>query len=356
MKILIAAGGTGGHVYPALTIGNTFRRNGWDVVFVGRKGSFEENIYLSSNFKVRNVRSSLLDFSFISMLKFSSNMLFGISDAFKVLKSEMPDAVLGGGGYVSAPLLLAAHFLRVPYFIYEQNIVPGRTNRIFSKYARTVFTGFPDVYGFFNQNKTVFSGNPVRDELFKVSREEGLKYFGFSSEIPVLLVFGGSGGARTINRIFSQIYERLSETLQVQVIFITGKRDFKEISKIIKGERLRLLPYLNKMEFAYASADFALSRAGAMTLTELALTKTFGIVIPFPFARDNHQLKNALYLKKKGCVDVIEENNLSETTLLNKLVYYLHDTNIIDRIKCREAFPLNSAEIIYNTITEKING
>ncbi len=355
--MLIAAGGTGGHIYPALSIGKIFRRNGWKVIFAGRKDSFEEQVYRSNGFTVKNVRSSLLDFSLISAAGFSVNLIKGVKDAFKIMLTENPDAVLGGGGYVSAPVLLAAHILRAPYFVYEQNIIPGRTNRIFANGAKSIFTGFPDLYGSFKPDKTVFSGNPVRPELLRTKKEEGLKYFGFSGDLPVLLVFGGSAGAAAINEIFVKLYERLAATVKVQVIFITGRRDFTKVSAKIGNTKtgiIKVFPYFEKMEFAYAAADFAISRAGAMTLTELALTGTFGIVIPFPFARDNHQFKNALYLKGKGCVDIISQKELTEEILLNKIVCHLQDMDIFDKIKCKEAFPPNGAEVIYKTITEKV--
>ncbi len=357
MKLLIAAGGTGGHIYPALSIGKIFRSEGHKVMFAGRKGSLEEEVYKKSGFPVANIRSSLLDFSPGAIFKFFTRTAGGVKDAFKVLKSERPDAVLGGGGYVSAPILFAARLAGVPYFIYEQNIVPGRTNRIFGKYAKLIFTGFPDIYDFFDSRKTVFSGNPVRPEILKVKKSEGLAYFGFSKDFPVLLVFGGSGGASAINKTFSAICAEFVKLSKAQVIFITGKRDFPEIrEKLNNIKSVKVLPYLDKMEFAYAVSDIAVSRAGAMTLTELALTHTFGIVIPFPFARDNHQFKNALYLQERGCVDIIDQKRLSGNMLLNKLVYYLHNTAIIDKINCTGVFPADSAEIIYEHIMEKING
>lgn len=356
MKLLIAAGGTGGHVYPALSIAETFRNKGHYVLFAGRDNSFEKYVYENSGFQVLNIHSSLLEFAPLPLLRFSLNTARGIKDAFRILKKEKPDAVLGGGGYVSAPVLFAAFFLGIPYFIYEQNIIPGRTNRIFGRNARLIFTGFPDIYKFFDPDRTVFSGNPVRKKLLTTEKSEGLKYFGFSEKLPVLLVFGGSGGARAINEVFSNICEEFSLKTNVQIIFITGKRDFEEISKRVRmSDRLKVLPYLEEMEFALSASDFAVSRAGAMTLTELALTETPGIVIPFPFARDNHQFKNALYLKNKGCVDIINQDELSEEVLLNKLVYYFSDISIIDKMKCKNVFPRNSAEIIYKSVMEKIN-
>ncbi len=357
MKLLIAAGGTGGHIYPAVSIAEEFREKGNEVVFAGRENSFEKKVYEDYGYKTVLIRSSQFDVNIFSLFDFSKNLLLGVRDAFRILKTEKPDAILGGGGYVSAPVLLAASVLRTPYFLYEQNIIPGRTNRIFGKGAKLIFTGFPDVYNFFKKDKTVFSGNPVRKILFEMSKASGLQYFGFTNQIPVLLVFGGSGGATAINNVFSNIIDRLLDKVDVQIIFITGNRDFESISERQKPNKfVKILPYLNRMEYALAAADFAVSRAGAMTLTELSLTGTPGIVVPFPFARDNHQLKNALFLKNKGCIELITQDGLTENLLINKLVYYLSDISIINKMKCENVFPRDSAEIIYKNIMEIVNG
>ena len=357
--MLIAGGGTGGHIYPALSIAKEFRRNGKQVIMVGRKGSVEEEIYKENNFQVRIVHSALLDFTPSKIIRFLINVTHGVFDAINIIVQENPNAIIGAGGYVSAPILLAAHLMRKKYFIYEQNIIPGRTNRIFGRGAENVFLGFPDTYHFFDAKKVLFAGNPVRREIFLVDKKQGLKFFGFSSKKLVLLVFGGSGGARKLNFVFAKIAKTLIYKYGLQIIFITGKAGFEETKKLLGDEtkELVLLPYLDHMEYALKAADFALVRGGAMTLSELVHSKLPALIVPFPYARDNHQLKNALFLKGKGCVDVVEEKNLLPDLLLKKLFYYFEHIDIIkNRMGCCADFlPFDSAMLIYEKVMERVN-
>ena len=360
MKILIAGGGTGGHIYPALSIAKEFRRNGKQVIMVGRKGSIEEKIYEENNFQVRIIHSALLDFTPLKISRFLINATRGVFDAANIIMQEKPDAVIGAGGYVSAPVLLAAYLMRKKYFIYEQNIIPGRTNKIFGRGAENVFLGFPDTYHFFDAEKVLFTGNPVRREIFLADRKQSLEFFGFSDKKRVLLVFGGSGGARKLNFIFTKIAKTLIDKYGLQIIFITGKMAFEETKKLLGSEmkELVLLPYLNHMEYALKAADFALVRGGAMTLSELVHSRLPALIVPFPYARDNHQLKNALFLKDKGCVDVVEEKNLLPDLLLKKLFYYFEHIDIIkNKMDCCANFlPSDSAMLIYEKVMEKLNG
>jgi len=357
MRVFIAAGGTGGHVYPALVIANKFVKEGHDVILAGRQDSFEEKIFKAAGFEVLNIHSAQFYSDPKSLFRFFINASKGIYDAFKILKEQNFDVVIGGGGYVSAPVLFAAFILRKPFFIFEQNVIPGRTNRIFGRFARAIFTGFPDVYNYFPKNKTVFSGNPVRKVIFTAKREDAAKELGLSGTQKTLLVFGGSGGASVLNKIFSKIVLPFYEKTGAQIIFITGERDFEKIRSALPlrlPSEIKVLPYLERMEYALKLADFAVARGGAMTLTELSLMKIPAIIIPFPFARDDHQFKNAVLLSRKGCVEVIREKELTEKFLLDRLIYYFSHKDIIKKMseKCVGIFPENAADIIYERIVE----
>lgn len=352
MKVIIAAGGTGGHVYPAISIGEIFKSNGDDVIFVGRPNSFEEAKFKEYGFKVLHIQSSM--FQFNNFFKLFFNNFKGLFESFSLISKEKPDVVIGCGGYVSFPVVASSALKGVTYFLYEQNIIPGRANQILRWKSKKVFTGFPDIYGYF-KGKAVFSGNPVRFSVDNFDKNYALDFFGFVDK-PTLLIFGGSSGARKINNVCSSIVERLLTQIDIQVIFITGTKLFNETSKI--GEKfiknLRVFPYLERMDLAYAVSNLAVTRGGAMTLTELVKSKVPAIVIPYPYARDNHQFKNALYLQNMGCVDVIDEAKLSEDFLYQKLVYYFSRIDILKKMKenCAGVFPLKSEEIIYKTIKE----
>ena len=356
MKIIIAAGGTGGHVYPAISIGEVFRSNGDEVIFVGRAGSFEETKFKEYGFKVINIKSSM--FQFNNFFKFFFDNLKGFLQSLSLISKERPDVVVGGGSYISFPVIVSSLFRGVPYFLYEQNIIPGRANQILKWRSKKVFIGFPDIYGYF-KNKGIFSGNPIRFDIDNVDKNCALDFFKFV-EKPTLLIFGGSSGARKINTIFSDIIERLISKIDMQVIFITGPKLFSEVSKISEKftENLRVFPYLERMDLAYAVSDFAVARGGAMTLTELVKSKVPAIVIPYPYARDNHQFKNALFLQNKGCVDIIDETKLNEDLLYQKLIYYFSRIDILKKMKenCSDIFPLKSEQIIYKTIKGSFYG
>ena len=355
MKVLIAAGGTGGHIYPALAIANKFAKEGHEVVLVGRQNSFEEKVFRAAGFEVLNIHSAQFYADPKSLLTFSINASKGVCDAFKILNRQDFDAVIGGGGYVSAPILFASFVLRKPFFVFEQNVVPGRTNRLFGRFAKAIFTGFPDVYGYFPKNKTVFSGNPVREVIFTVTKKDAAMELGLSETLKTLLVFGGSGGSSTLNKIFSKVVIPFYQKTNAQIIFITGERDFEKIRSTLPAElpeSVKILPYLEHMEYALKLADFAVARGGAMTLTELSLMKIPAIIVPFPFARDDHQFKNANLLLQKGCVEVIREDTLTDKLLLDRLIYYFSHNDIIDKMgeKCKGFFPKNAADIIYERI------
>jgi UDP-N-acetylglucosamine--N-acetylmuramyl-(pentapeptide) pyrophosphoryl-undecaprenol N-acetylglucosamine transferase len=356
MKIIIAAGGTGGHVYPAISVGKIFRSNGYEVVFVGRPGSFEELKFKEYGFKVININSSM--FQFKNFLKFALDNFRGFFEALSMISKERPEVVLGAGGYTSFPVIAASIVLGVPYFLYEQNIIPGRANQVLKWKSKKIFLGFPDVYGYFRK-KDIFSGNPIRFNIDSIDKDYALNFFELANK-PTLLIFGGSSGARKINAIFLNIIEKLLSQVDIQIIFITGPKLFNEVLKIGEGfsKNLRILPYLENIELAYAISNFAVARGGAMTLTELVKSKVPGIIIPYPYARDNHQLKNALFLQNKGCIDVIDEKKLNEELLYQKLVYYFSHVDIIRKMKdnCSDIFPLRSEEIIYNTIKGILHG
>jgi len=357
MKVLIAAGGTGGHIYPALAIANKFVKEGHKVILVGREDSFEEKVFKTAGFEVLNIHSAQFYSDPKSLFRFSINASKGVYDAFKILEEQNFDLVIGGGGYVSAPILFAAFILREPFFIFEQNVVPGRTNRLFGRFAKAIFTGFPDVYNYFPKNKTVFSGNPVREIIFTTTKKDAAMEMGLSlsGTLKTLLVFGGSGGASVLNKVFSKIVVPFYQNTNAQIIFITGERDFEKVRSILPSNlpaSIKVLPYLEHMEYALKLADFAVARGGAMTLTELSLMKIPAIIVPFPFARDDHQFKNATLLSQKGCIEIIREDALTEKLLLDRLIYYFSHNDIINKMgeKCAGVFPKNAADIIYERI------
>lgn len=356
MKVLIVAGGTGGHVYPAVAIGECFKKHIQEVIFVGRKSSFEEQKYDNYGFKQYSIIASQFNLDLKSTFLFIINFIRGVFESFKIIKNEKPNAIIGLGGYVSAPVVFAAIIMRIKLFLHEQNIVPGRTNRIFSKFAEKVFLGFPDENNFFRE-KGIFTGNPLREIIKTKEESKALYFFNFDNHRPTLLVFGGSGGSNRLNIVFSKIAEEILNLVDINIIFITGEKFYdKIVQEFPQDHRLKVFSYLEEMNLAYSISDLAVTRGGAMTLSELSFFGIPSVIIPFPFARDNHQLKNAQYLEKRGCLEIIEEKELTEEKLKNSVVYYFKHHDIIKKksLSCINAFPWDSAELIYTEVSKSI--
>jgi len=348
VKALIVGGGTGGHIYPLIPVGLELKKRHIDVVFVGRKGSIEEKIYNFYGFRVRYVHASQFDKNVKSAIAFLGNTICGFFDALSILKEEKPAFVLGGGGYVSVPLLLSAILFRIPIFLYEQNIIPGRTNILFSRFSKEIFLGFPDEGNYF-KGRGYFTGNPVRKEVLNVDRERALNFFNFEDKF-TLLVFGGSGGAYKLNEIIFDILEPILNA-DIQVIFITGERFYSAFKDKVVHRNLRLFPYLNEMGYAYAVASLAITRGGAMTLSELVLNGVFSIVIPFPYAVSHHQFYNAKYFERYGVVKVIEECELSSEMLLKEVLVNRDKIRIMNSGK-REVYPVDAEVRMVDRIME----
>lgn len=351
MKVIIVGGGTGGHVYPLIPIGKELKKRNFEVVFVGRKGRIEDRIFTSYGFDMEFVSASQFDFNIKTIFLFIFNFFNGVAESFRIIKKHKPDAVLGGGGYVSLPVLIASILTNVPIFIYEQNIIPGRTNLLFKRFAIKIFLGFPDANNIF-KGKGMFVGNPVRKEVIGVEKRVGLDFFDFEDKF-TLLVFGGSGGAYKLNKTVFSIIEELLK-FDIQIIFITGEKFYKDFKDKIVHKSLRMFPYLEHMGYAYAAADLAITRGGAMTLSELVLNEVYSIVVPFPYARDNHQYFNAKYFESLGCVEVLEENSLNEKLLLDRILELKEKLRII-KMGCSSLYPKDSEVKIVDTIEEIIN-
>lgn len=308
MKILLTGGGTGGHFYPALTVAKKARQRGWQVLLVGANRGIEKN-YKEEDIPILTLPSS-------PKATHPGNFL-SFAKAVKIIKSFKPNAVIGFGGYASLPVVTAAVLKKIPLFLHEQNAIAGRVNRFFLKFCRQMFASFP--LRNVSSKKIKLVGNPVRDEVLKWigKKKEALLHLNLEDK-PTLLVFGGSGGARFINQTFAEIIDKLPEWLQV--IWITGKRDYNDFADFVRHKSLKskllLLAYLEEMGAAYAASDVVISRAGASTIFELIFFKKPAFLIPFPYAVGNHQFYNALYLvyhkvaKMKLQEDVEPENML----------------------------------------------
>lgn len=321
-KFIISGGGTGGHIYPGIAIAHSLRELSpdCDILFVGAKGKMEMEKVPKEGFpieglSVRGLQRRLT----LKNLSVPFRLADSLWNARKILRSFKPDAVIGTGGYASAAIGKAAVWQKIPVFLQEQNGYAGLTNKMLANDAQKIFVAYPDMERFFPKEKIKLTGNPVRagfsDENTGDKNREDYSFFGLSPEKKTLLVLGGSLGARTLNNSLLHTYEMLTDA-GFQIIWQTGKLYISELRKQVEGrEGLYMNDFIYEMPKAYRCADLVLARAGALTVSELALMQKATVFIPSPNVAENHQFKNAEALQKKSAAGLITDREASEKVL-----------------------------------------
>jgi UDP-N-acetylglucosamine--N-acetylmuramyl-(pentapeptide) pyrophosphoryl-undecaprenol N-acetylglucosamine transferase len=321
----MAGGGTGGHIYPALAIARGIMQR-WpdsEILFVGTAEGMESRIVPESGFAIKSISAAGLDRS--SLLKALGSALkvpIGFWQARGIISEFKPDVVIGTGGYVSYPVVLAGSILRVKTVIHEQNAYPGLANRALAQRADYVLLTFPEAADHLPKAPTRVTGLPVRPEFSRITREQAQTFFDLKRDRFTLVVFGGSRGAASINKAIMGIISKYRSS-QVQIVWVTGEQHYDKIIKKLTAEgspaHVKVYPYLYNMEFALAIADLAVCRAGAATISELAVCGVPAIFVPYPYAAENHQEKNARSLEKKGAAVTIIDEFLDEQILFQKI-------------------------------------
>lgn len=329
MKILFTGGGTGGHIYPIVTIKKTLEklRSDTKFMYIGPNGFAKEalkEIGVECKFilagKLRRYVSPL---TFIDLFKIPLGFIQSLWHVFWF----MPDVIFGKGGYGSIPVVIVGWLYRIPIIIHESDSIPGLANKILSRLAKKIIISFEETKKYFNTKKTILLGNPIREEFTQGSREEGKRLFEISSTKPVALVMGGSQGAEKINDIVLNVLPRLLE--KCEIIHLCGEKNFKrvkagsqeELTKfdLQKAKLYHLYSFLDihKLKHAYAISDIIISRAGAGGIFEIATIGKPGILIPLSTAASDHQRKNAQALAKTGGAIILEEENLTMNMFLD---------------------------------------
>lgn len=365
-RVLIAGGGTGGHIYPAISVATEIRRQNpsAEILFVGTKRGLEADLVPRAGFALKTINI----YGFQRRMSWRNveniwNTVCSLWMSRKIIKDFRPDVVLGTGGYVCGPVLLIAALSGIPTIIQEQNSFPGMTNRILSRVVRVIALGYEDAGPRFSGSNArfVFTGNPVRDDFKKVDRDCSYEGFGFSSERLTVLISGGSQGARTINSAAVELHRRFVGNQCVQLIHITGTVDFEELSEKLRSEGLPVndpaqgrlvVPYLHNMAEAMAIADIAISRAGAIAMSEIMLRGIPSILIPYPFAAENHQEFNARYLVEKGAAILIRDKDLNGANLCASVESIIFDTETRRKMgeECRKFGRPEAAEDIASLV------
>ncbi|NLY05791.1 undecaprenyldiphospho-muramoylpentapeptide beta-N-acetylglucosaminyltransferase [Candidatus Sordicultor fermentans] len=357
--IFIAAGGTGGHIFPSLCIAQEIRKRGFQVIFLGTKRGMEENLLKEADFPLLFVRARgwnrKWDFSFFSVLM--DNLIGFFQTAFYFFRYR-PRALLGMGSYLSLLSAIWARVLGVPIYIHEQNIYPGLSNRLVSRWARKIFISAPEaiVYWKDREEKIDVVGNPLREEVmdWKEKKEEARQKLGLKKDRQTILVMGGSRGSEVINTTFLGTMDWL-EKKGLQVIHITGEEGFEHTKEMAEKFSSPYLVYkfLPQPGIAYAAADLAIARAGANTIFELFWFELPSVLIPYGDATDDHQLYNAQWLEKQGLARVIEEKNLTSSLLIEEVEKILISSSCVFS-DLRGKYLRESASQIAQTIIEEL--
>ena len=319
LKIVISGGGTGGHIYPAIAIAKKILEKNKDskILFVGAKGRMEMEKIPEEGFSiigldVVGIQRSLSLKSIFKNLKFPFLLLKSLKNAKKILEDFKPDVVVGVGGYASGPTLRMAHSLNIPTLIQEQNSYAGLTNKWLSKKANKICVAYENMNQFFDESKLILTGNPVRKDIENLNSkvDEAKKYFNVLKSEKVILVLGGSLGAMSINEGIIKSISILNDQ-PVKLIWQVGKRYFNKINDQltqINMKNIHPLPFIKRMDLAYAVSHIVISRAGALSISELTLAGIPSILVPSPNVSEDHQTKNAMSLVSKSAAILVKDD------------------------------------------------
>jgi len=313
--ILIMAGGTGGHIYPGLAVADNLRAQGWNVVWLGAPHSMEAELAPKHDYLLANVNfSGVRGKGWQRLLTLPFTLLRALGQSADAIFRHRPDVVLGMGGYISIPGGLMAALLQRPLVIHEQNSTAGMSNKVLAKMATRVLSGFPEVL-----KKSQWCGNPVRADIAALPEPQA-RFAARSGKLNVLVV-GGSLGAQALNEALPKALAAISEQERPNVLHQTGKKNFETVQQLYKqtGVSVDVRPFLDDMAQQYAQADVVICRAGALTVAELAAAGVASVLIPFPFAVDDHQTHNAHFLSNKGAAILLPQKELSAEKLASLL-------------------------------------
>ncbi|MDP9958853.1 undecaprenyldiphospho-muramoylpentapeptide beta-N-acetylglucosaminyltransferase [Chryseobacterium lathyri] len=318
LKVVLSGGGTGGHIFPAIAIADEIKKRFPDTefLFIGANGKMEMEKVPQAGYKIEGIDIAGIDRgNILSNLGLPFKILKSLSKSKKIIKNFAPDFAVGTGGFASGPALYEASKLGIPIFIQEQNAHAGVTNKILSKKAKAVFTAYPKVEGF-PAEKIKFLGNPIRENIISGMQEtdKAKEKMGLSKDKLTILSVGGSLGSRTLNNAWKSHLNEL-EKKDYQLIWQTGKLDYKDILEETKdsdSRNIQILEFIKDMELAYSAADIIVSRAGAIAISELAVAKKPVLLVPFPFAAEDHQTKNAMNLVEKNAARMVKDSEVQE--------------------------------------------
>ena len=320
LKILLSGGGTGGHIFPAVAIAQEIQKRFPDAefLFIGANGKMEMEKVPQAGFKIEGLNIAGFDRgNLLKNLGLPLKIVSSLLKAKRIIKDFKPDFAVGTGGFASGPAMYIAAKMGIPTFIQEQNSLPGKTNVFNAKKAKAVFTAYPDMEKFFSGTKTYFLGNPIRQNIITdlIDKDLAKEKLGLDKNKLTILSVGGSLGSRTLNNGWKDNLDKLKEK-NYQLIWQTGKLDYNDLkdneSIINYQSSMMLKEFISDMALAYSAADVIVSRAGAIAISELAVAKKPVLLVPFPFAAEDHQTKNALTLVDKNAARMVKDSEMKD--------------------------------------------
>ncbi|MFM7021982.1 MAG: undecaprenyldiphospho-muramoylpentapeptide beta-N-acetylglucosaminyltransferase [Flavobacteriales bacterium] len=337
-RVIISGGGTGGHIFPAVAIARGIQEQypNAEILFVGAKGRMEMEKVPAAGFPIEGLWISGLQRSFtFKNFLFPLKVITSVWKALRIIRKFKPDVAIGVGGYASGSLLYAASMKGIPCLIQEQNSYPGITNKVLKNRVQKICVAYDKMERFFPADKIILTGNPVRKEITKLEgkRDRGLEKFGLDGSKKIVLVVGGSLGARSVNHAIDANLQLFADN-DVQLIWQTGKLYTEQAKKRVAevGKKgIQSLDFIADMDLAYAVADVVISRAGALAVSELCLVKKPAILVPLPSAAEDHQTKNALSLVNYNAALLIKDSEVKDK-LVQTAIALLNDKEQMEKL------------------------
>lgn len=346
MNIIIAAGGTAGHINPGIAIAQELKKRDSSarITFIGTDYGLEKELVPKAGFDIKLIHSRGLSKNLVKLAKSAWYNLIGIKESYSLLKEINPDVVIGMGGYVCAPVLFVAKkFLHIPVFIHESNAIAGKTNKFIGKFADGIAVGFEVAKKEFNNKNVIVTGNPVRKDFIGVEKV-------FNSSKKKIVIFGGSQGARNINNAVTDLI--LSGISDYNILYATGQKQYDSvIEKVGKvNSNIKIVPYIENMSEELKDADLVISRSGALTVTELCTMGVPAILIPLATAAENHQEFNAKVMEKVGACKIVLDKDCNADNLEKSIEEMLSKDSKQISEKAKKIMKLNACEEVYNMI------
>ena len=356
MRVIVTAGGTGGHIYPALAIIEKIKEKEpkSEILYIGTTNRMEKDVVPAKGIKYEGIEMYGLSKNILRDVKVMYLIGKNVKKCKKIMREFKPDVVLGIGGYVTFPVILAAKSLKIKTFIHEQNSIPGKSNRMLAKLADKIGVSFEGSKHYFDEKKTVFTGNPCSERALATEVIPKTK-FGLHKSKKFVLMVQGSLGSSTVNAKMIDFLSNI-ENENYEVLYITGKNSYESFAKNKFSKNVFIEPYVENLAGLMKEADVVVSRAGAGSISEIIALKKLSILIPSPYVANNHQFFNALDIANNRAAVMIEENSLTSKILKREIDKLLNDTEmgINMRLNLGKMQKNDSSSIIYNVIKELI--